>query len=104
MVFRDARAQNAMIRSKKNLREPLRHVLNEDGQKSERFPGSVGKLLQLNGKLAFLCIDNSLNRVAAEEVTELVNFYHNSVPGRKADKINWFLEFSGVSFRYVPGS
>jgi hypothetical protein len=52
MVIREARRQNAAIQRRKQIREPLRHLLNENGTKSELFPESVSELLNLDGNLA----------------------------------------------------
>lgn len=53
-VTRNARDQNAGIKTKKHLEEPLSPLLNGDGERSQLFPASVRELLELNGNLPFL--------------------------------------------------
>lgn len=89
----------------KHLHEPIYHLLDESGEKCQFFPPSVGKLLDLNGNttVSSKCIDTWLSRTPDQELRQLVKFYGKSTPGKKLDAINWFLEFSGVIFRYVHG-
>ncbi|KAF9784404.1 hypothetical protein BJ322DRAFT_1064553 [Thelephora terrestris] len=83
----EARRQNASIKTMRHLEVPIRHILNEAGGKSELSPPSVGQLLELDDK----------------ELSALVMFYGKGNSGKKCDDINWYLKFSGVTFRYVHG-
>ena len=105
VVIGEARRQNGTIQKIKHRREPLCHLLNETGVKSEHFPESVRELLKLNGNLTSLRrIYRWLTQLCHTdgELYRLVKFYGRIDKSKsRSEDINWFLQFSGVVFQYV---
>ena len=54
-IVSEARRQNGVIQTWKHVREPVRHLLDENGIKSELFPETVSELLGLNGNPTSQC-------------------------------------------------